>query len=336
MGLGLARRDTGDQTRIARLALAILFGGGLSITAASFFYYNDSPAFFLGLFAAYFAYGVASSVFMYVLARRGLEDAHAAQTKPARRRSTVTIAMPAFNERSHLPVSIDSLLAQDESVERIVVVNDGSEDGTLAMLTARYDLKPVGILTRPAVRVYRSRHHPALWVLDQAKAGKAAALNRALEHCDTDLLITADADTVFMPDAVATMRRHFDGDPHLKAAGGMVLACNGRPTEALLAGPASSPSGLLPRLQWIEYATNFVWRFAWARINGLMLMSGSFSGFDAALLRECGGFDERCITEDYEIAYASTIAVDPAASPTVSPRWPMRSPIHWCPKPLPA
>src|SRR5438094_2476158 len=95
----------------------------------------------------------------------------------------VSIIAPAFNEEVCIAGSVRSLLALDYPEYEVIVVNDGSRDGTLNELAMDFDLEVVEAEARPslptsAIRaVYRSRSYPRLTVIDKVNGGKADALN---------------------------------------------------------------------------------------------------------------------------------------------------------------
>jgi cellulose synthase/poly-beta-1,6-N-acetylglucosamine synthase-like glycosyltransferase len=123
--------------------------------------------------------------------------------------------------------------------------------------------------------------------------GKARTLNDAIVQVDTEVVVTLDADTFLRDDAVAELRFAFMADPALVAGGGVLVpTCD------------SSASGRVMRwFQSYEYVRNIVSRFAWMRIDSLLLISGAFAGFRRKALIAVGGFDPNCLVEDYELTH---------------------------------
>jgi len=306
-------RDLGrvSGSSLPWFAIIPYLGLGAALLAVSFYFYNDSRAFFLAVFFGYFIYGIGLAVAFLVLAAGGL-----ARTRPPAPAPggddlafTVTVAVPAHDEADVVVEAVRSLLGQSLAPAEIIVVNDGSTDDTLVYLIEAFDLQPssrapgLHASTHGIRGILQSRRFPTLWVIDKQNAGKAAALNTAHRFSAGSLFVTADADCLFLPDALARAVRYFHDSPDVVAAGGIVVAANGLDQQSLLKGATSLPRGLVAQLQFIEYATGFIWRFAWARLNSLMLLSGGFSVFRSGALRAVGGFDEDILTEDYEIAY---------------------------------
>ncbi len=91
----------------------------------------------------------------------------------------VSVIIPTYNRCEYVCEAIDSALAQTYPNVEIIVVDDGSTDGTADIAAAVRD---------PRVRVIR-----------QANAGKAAALNTDIAHACHELVVMMDGDTVFEP-----------------------------------------------------------------------------------------------------------------------------------------
>ena len=105
---------------------------------------------------------------------------------PARlRRPGISIIAPAYNTEPLIVANARSLLASDYEPLEVVIVDDGSEDGTTAALQRRFDLVelPVGdrllIATAPIERIYVSRTDPRLRVVRKANGGRSDAINAA-------------------------------------------------------------------------------------------------------------------------------------------------------------
>ena len=199
------------------------------------------------------------------------------------KRPTLGILIAARNEALHLPATLDAIFAQSIQPDAIVIADDGSNDDTAWMLAYRYGLTA----TQPSVS------HPKLRWLQLPHLGKAQALNAALLKIETDVVVTLDADTFLEPGALDSISATFAADDRLVAAGGIIVPfCD------------SSPTGrAMEFFQTYEYIRNMISRFAWMRINSLLLISGAFAAFRRAPLIAVGGFDAKCLVEDYELTH---------------------------------
>lgn len=110
--------------------------------------------------------------------------------------------MAVYNVAPFLREALDSVLAQTFADFECVVVDDGSTDGSAAILAAYAD---------PRVRVVR-----------QANAGLIASLNRGIEIARGDLIARMDPDDRCEPARLATQVAYMDAHPDVALLGGAV------------------------------------------------------------------------------------------------------------------
>ena len=111
---------------------------------------------------------------------------------------TVTIVIAAHNEERHIAGTIENKLALDYPADRkqIVVVSDGSTDGTDRIVQQFADRGDV------------------VFVRQEPRNGKTAALNRAVQHATGELLVFADANSLYSSDALRRLAANFS-DPRV-------------------------------------------------------------------------------------------------------------------------
>ena len=104
----------------------------------------------------------------------------------------VTLIVPAYNEEAHIRDKIANVLALDYPTDRlqVILISDGSTDGTNDELRG-VDAPHIEVLIRPQ------------------RTGKAGALNFAVAKARHEILVFSDASTLFAPDAIRQMVRHF-------------------------------------------------------------------------------------------------------------------------------
>lgn len=204
-------------------------------------------------------------------------------------RPSLAVIIAAHNEERAIAVTIDALVAQSDPPDLILIADDGSSDGMGLVLAQRYGLlQPrLGGLSgfSPVV--------PGLRWLRLPQGGKAIALNVALDFAECDIVLTVDADTLLESHAIAAMRESFRTEPALVAATGVLTPVCGR-------GPAAR---FFQWFQTYEYVRNFISRYAWMQLNGLVLISGALAAFRRTPLIAVGGFDPDCLVEDYELIH---------------------------------
>src|SRR2546427_8378967 len=83
----------------------------------------------------------------------------------------ISMIVPAYNEARNIVETVRSLLAVNYGQFEVVVVNDGSTDGTLERLISTFELKRTDrsyrrtLPTRPVRGIYASLRHPNLSVV---------------------------------------------------------------------------------------------------------------------------------------------------------------------------
>lgn len=94
----------------------------------------------------------------------------------------VSVVIPCYNAERYIAATIESVLAQDQPGLEIIVVDDGSRDGSVALVRRQF----------PQVRVEQ-----------QANAGVAAARNRGLALARGEWVAFVDADDIWLPGKLA-------------------------------------------------------------------------------------------------------------------------------------
>ena len=146
----------------------------------------------------------------------------------------MSVLVPAHNEEVSIALTINNLLHLDYMRYEVVVINDGSTDGTLAELIRVFQLEPSlergeGRLPSAAIRmVYASRRHHNLIVVDKENGGKADALNAGLNYARHPYFCSIDADVILEADALQRIVLSIvETDKRVIAIGGIVRVANG-------------------------------------------------------------------------------------------------------------
>ncbi len=100
----------------------------------------------------------------------------------------ISIIVPAFNEEAFIRPSLEEIVATFDGMGldyEVIVINDGSRDGTL----------------REALEA--ARHHPRIKVKRNLENyGKGRALKKAFRYCEGELIVFLDADLDLEPSFV--------------------------------------------------------------------------------------------------------------------------------------
>jgi cellulose synthase/poly-beta-1,6-N-acetylglucosamine synthase-like glycosyltransferase len=220
----------------------------------------------------------------------------------------LTILAPAFNEEATVAASVRALLTLQYPNLEVVLVNDGSGDQTLEVLTSEFELQPIHPVYRRVVAhapirgLARSRLFPGLLVVDKENGGKADALNAGLNVATGELVCAMDADTLIEPDALLRVVRPFLLSDDVVAAGGTIRVANGCVVRAGRVVDARVPRRPLPGIQTVEYIRAFLFgRLGWNRLGGNIIISGAFGLFRREGVLAAGGYLHETVGEDMEL-----------------------------------
>lgn len=111
---------------------------------------------------------------------------------PLPERPLVSVVIPAYNAESYVLDAIAGVLLQAYEPLEILVVDDGSRDGTVALL---------------------EREAPRVRVIRQANAGAAAARNTGLRAARGELICLLDADDGWFPGKLLAQLEHLRSHP---------------------------------------------------------------------------------------------------------------------------
>jgi cellulose synthase/poly-beta-1,6-N-acetylglucosamine synthase-like glycosyltransferase len=225
---------------------------------------------------------------------------------------SVSILAPAYNEGATIIENVRSLLSLYYSNLEVVVINDGSKDDCLDKLIEAYQLEKIDrhiqykIPTKEVRGIYRSTNpvYKKLVVVDKVNGGKADALNVGINLCSNDYIVCIDVDCILEQDSILKLVKPFleETDEKIIASGGVVRIANSCEIKDGRLMKVHLPKNYWARMQSLEYIRAFILgRMAWARLNGLLLISGAFGAFDKRIAIEAGGYDHGTVGEDMEL-----------------------------------
>jgi 1,2-diacylglycerol 3-beta-glucosyltransferase len=188
---------------------------------------------------------------------------------------SVAVFVACKNEELVVDGMLTALLAMNYPADRlsVVVVDDGSDDGTGDKLDAWAAVEPrLRVLHRPA----------------GSGGGKSGALNDARATVDTEIVLVFDADHEPEPNALRRLVRHFR-DPQVGAVMGRCVIRNGRESTMATTVFVDFLSGYLVN----EYGRQALFELpAYGGANCAVRMS---------TLRSLGGWNLETVTEDTDL-----------------------------------
>ena len=207
--------------------------------------------------------------------RRGMRAARTAGAPDASSElPTVTIIIPARNEARTIPGLIGDLLRQDYAALSVLVVDDGSTDGTGEVVAA-------AAADSELVRVARRD--------ERLPATKAGVLAYAEQLTTGALVGVLDADSRVAPDFVSHMVRAWVRDPTVAALQAQRRSGN-------------YAAGWLPAAQDDELLMDMASQWGRFAGNGTAELRGSGMFVQRSVLERVGGWDTDALTEDLELS----------------------------------
>lgn len=124
---------------------------------------------------------------------------------------SITVIISAFNEEREIEATVVNKLSQNYPSDRmeVIVVSDGSTDRTDEIVRS--------LVARSEGRLRLLRQEP--------RQGKTQALNMALQHTSTDIVVFADANSIYAPNALRALVRSF-ADPSVGYVTGQMIYTN--------------------------------------------------------------------------------------------------------------
>lgn len=216
-------------------------------------------------------FGMYISIFWIIVHLNSKNDKYKLKKYPE-----VTILVPAYNEEIGLERTIKSILnLKYPGGVRMFIINDASKDRTLQIAKA-----------------WEKKHKNVIKVIDKKKnAGKAAAINTALEYVKTDYFAVVDADSEIHSGSLKEIVPHLHRKSEVKI--GAVIS---------KMKPENESNNLLERVQLIEYMMVGLIRNLTSKLGLLDSTPGVLSLYSTKAVNEIGRFDPKNLTEDFEVA----------------------------------
>jgi len=227
------------------------------------------------LLAKYFFYMVVAPFYDVIESRRVVT------TLMADYYPLVSVMIPAWNEEVGLLGTVKTLLDSTYRHVELVIVNDGSTDGSHAMMlnfVSKYNEQMTDV---PEYKRIRILYHY------QPNGGKGSALNTAIQLSHGAILLSIDADCHVHARCIEEFVNAFR-NPKVMAAVGNVRVGNTK--------------SLVGTIQYLEYIFGFYFKKADSLLNTIYIIGGAAGAFRREVFQVIGGYNTKNITEDIELS----------------------------------
>ncbi len=188
----------------------------------------------------------------------------------------VSVVIAAYNEEKVIRRTIESICqSRYLNLKEVIIVDDGSSDRTSEVVTE-------AAASDPRIRLLR-----------QPNAGKATALNHGFTRAQSPIVVTLDADTLFTPDTISNLVRHYalDSRKRLGAVAGVVKVGN--------------RGNLLTRYQALEYLVQIgIDRGAQDALHAILVVPGACAAWRKDAVQKVGGYPPVTLAEDCDLTLA--------------------------------
>lgn len=188
----------------------------------------------------------------------------------------ITILVAAYNEADCIEDTLRSIYAQDYPGNmNIIVVNDGSHDDTDTKIRSlNGTIKQLQLITL------------------ESNQGKSAALNIALKHTTTDLLISIDADCYLLRHSIRNIvERYLSDPPNTAAVAGEILIRNSR------------ENWITKAQEWDYFLGIAAVKRIQSLFQGTLVAQGAFSLYQKSAVEAAGGWPQT-VGEDIVLTWA--------------------------------
>lgn len=117
----------------------------------------------------------------------------------------VSVLIPAFNRAAYIHETVESVLSQNYENIELIVIDDGSTDGTYEILAQYAEDGKITLLTHPG----------------RDNRGQAASLNLGLQSARGDYVAILDSDDLFLPGKIEVQANYLNRHPDVGLVYGM-------------------------------------------------------------------------------------------------------------------
>lgn len=188
-------------------------------------------------------------------------------------RGGVSVIIPAFNEAENIEATIESVLSNKRKKLEVIVVDDGSTDGTAGV-----------------VRKMKRKHKHNVKLIRIKNSGKAVALNCGIAEARYGVIVTMDGDTIFEADTISYLANHFS-DQDVSGVSGKIAV--------------TASENFINVFQHLEYViAQNIDKAAFNVLNAVNVIPGPVGAWRKQTIIKLGGYSNQTLVEDQDLTLA--------------------------------
>ncbi len=259
------------------------------------------------------------------------DDEHLAAVLASEALPPLSLLVVAHGAPAATSQDVLSYLALEHPRHEVILVTDGA--GTLTQEYDLYQVPPavmVTVLTAPVRGYYRSRRYRKLLIIDKELAGRADALNAAVNAARYPYVLSMNSGTQLARDALLRLARPFLLAKSIAVVGAAIRVADARPAV----GAGGAGTGLAARwlrgVQTVEsLRARVLGRLGWNPMGGSRDMTGALGLFLRDHVLAVGGYrataagaDSDLVTRVHRYLHEQGAAADVCFVP---------EPVAWAP-----
>lgn len=191
----------------------------------------------------------------------------------------VSVVIPAWNEEVGILNTVKTVLKSKYRNLEIVVINDGSTDGSDKLMkefVEKYNRE----VPRGPNKIEIIYHY-------KENGGKGRALNFGVGLSSGEIIMSIDADCVLLPDTVGNFVKYFENKDVMAAVGNVKIG---------------NTKKLLGTVQYLEFLFSFYFKKADSLFKTIYIIGGAAGAFRRKVFDQIGYYSHKNITEDIDLS----------------------------------
>ena len=220
----------------------------------------------------------------------------------------VSVIVPVYNDVDCVVSGIERFMDLEYPQMEIIIINDGSGDGTHHQILKRFEFEKIDTAARISLKtegvrnVYYSSKYPSVLYIDKKHGGRADAINCGINFSQCPLYICLDVNAYIEKDSVLRLAVEFLKNSATVISSGVFRISDKAKTSVLVKNSYFSPASALEYFQALDCIKLSLLDKINKYVNDYMFTPlGTFGIFNKQIVIDCGGYRTNIIGEHYDL-----------------------------------